>query len=843
MASKRSMRLAAASCVAVFVLNILAPGSAAGIRAEAASSSEGAVSAEKTTGFSDVQDSSKYYYKPVKWAADNKVTYGYKDGTFKPENVVTRAQMVTFLWRLCGSPEPKTKKKPFSDIKKSDYWYKPAIWGNENGIVMGYKDGTFGPKKACTRAQAVTFMYRMSDQKDHLDGAKYTFKDLKGQENKYYYKPAYWGMKAAIVVGLATDDNSVKNFNPQGKVTRGQMVTFLYKLAKYSTKTAGTGALKQNVMHTDGTIPQNDNNGKTVTPKVTVKPTARPTNSANPTSKASSTVTPKPTTRSGATVTPDPTRRATVTSVPSKGAEPTSAPSTKYSYEIIPMLEPFNLFFFVKTDNPDPDTFCFVDKDTKYSDEGTITPLEIRYEDVVYEDRETGRVKGGYICSGSGTDGGTVYLRERTYLYSIPCTNLTTGEVTYDKEFSTKDTDISFKVKAVKSNVDYLIDTYASGKSGFFEKLGAVQSGLDSICLYSSVYVLGELYKSGTYPYNGLSTSPHADQNFYLQDPYSRKGNKSMLISNLYPYIYDSIGFPAMMSSVAKKLEPSAECTKDSYSHYTVHIAYNGETRSFGGAGYGGGQGINKDQILYRFRFDNSSSDAYKKCDMSTIRQRICEYGELTVDEDQGRDLPPLKWAEVRDSVGDGKYLRLIVITSIYGSAGIGYSYMYDNGKTGEGRQAGGNIGYFSNAWFDGRYFNKYEFIQNGTTFDDTLENNPSIVIKDFKAKLPDDGKQYLYYNLEIEKWSGYDSASGTWTGYTTFKYDVSSKTWVADFLKEIRYWNGSYADIEDADFIDACTITLDEAKNMNLDRNTDKEPSDFLIYDMKSPPGTAGKN
>ncbi|MBP5654709.1 MAG: S-layer homology domain-containing protein [Clostridiales bacterium] len=210
------------------------------------------------TEFSDNTDKSKYYYKPVQWAAKYGVTYGYKDGTFRPEGTVTRGQMVTFLWRMCGSPEPQTTKSPFSDINKKDYWYKPALWGNENGIVMGYKDGTFGPKKTCTRAQAVTFMYRMSDGKCHVDAKKYTFSDLKGQESKYYYEAAYWGMKAGIVAGISTKDSNVKKFNPQGNITRGQMVTFLSKLAKYSEATEGTGALTQNVMHTDGKIPSGD---------------------------------------------------------------------------------------------------------------------------------------------------------------------------------------------------------------------------------------------------------------------------------------------------------------------------------------------------------------------------------------------------------------------------------------------------------------------------------------------------------------------------------------------------------------------------------------------------------
>lgn len=226
------------------------------------------VTDEVKTDFSDVKDKSKYYYEPVKWAAKNGITYGYDDGTFKPENTVTRAQMVTFLWRLCGSPEPQTYDFRFKDLHVMDYWFKATMWGIENGIVQGYKDNTFRAKNPCTRAQAVTFMYRMSDKISHLSGGSITFSDLKGKEKEYYYKPAYWGMKASIVVGINTDKKDVKKFNPKGKITRGQMVTFLYKLARYSTKTDGTGALKQNVMHTDGKVPI----GYFVTPSPTPLP-------------------------------------------------------------------------------------------------------------------------------------------------------------------------------------------------------------------------------------------------------------------------------------------------------------------------------------------------------------------------------------------------------------------------------------------------------------------------------------------------------------------------------------------------------------------------------------------
>ena len=117
--------------------------------------------APKTTKnqFPDVK-TSDYFYKAVLWASEKKITTGYKDGTFRPKTVCTRAQTVTFLWRMAGSPAPKTSKNVFSDVKKSDYFYKATLWASEKKIVAGYSDGTFKPQGKCLRRQMVTFLYK-----------------------------------------------------------------------------------------------------------------------------------------------------------------------------------------------------------------------------------------------------------------------------------------------------------------------------------------------------------------------------------------------------------------------------------------------------------------------------------------------------------------------------------------------------------------------------------------------------------------------------------------------------------------------------------------------------------
>ena len=109
--------------------------------------------------FSDVK-SSDYFYKPVIWAVEKGITTGYSGGLFKPQNVCTRAQTVTFLWRLSGKPTPKSDKCKFSDVKKDAYYYEPVVWASEKGIVAGYSDGTFKPQGKCLRRQMVTFLLK-----------------------------------------------------------------------------------------------------------------------------------------------------------------------------------------------------------------------------------------------------------------------------------------------------------------------------------------------------------------------------------------------------------------------------------------------------------------------------------------------------------------------------------------------------------------------------------------------------------------------------------------------------------------------------------------------------------
>ena len=113
----------------------------------------------KTTSFKDIK-SSDYFYKPVLWAVERGITTGVSKEKFDPQGICTRAQTVTFLWRMAGKPAPKSNKSKFSDIKETDYFYKATIWASEKSIVAGYSDGTFKPQGKCLRRQMVTFLYK-----------------------------------------------------------------------------------------------------------------------------------------------------------------------------------------------------------------------------------------------------------------------------------------------------------------------------------------------------------------------------------------------------------------------------------------------------------------------------------------------------------------------------------------------------------------------------------------------------------------------------------------------------------------------------------------------------------
>ena len=175
-----------------------------------------------TVLYKDVTSSKDFWYSPTNYLTAAGVVKGYdKQTKFKPANKCTRAQMVTFIWRLMGEPAPKTKVCKFKDVKEKDYFYKACLWGNEKGIVEGYKNGTFGPQIVCARKHAVTFLWRLAG-KPAPKSDKNKFKDVK--KSDYFYKATIWASEENILAGYKDG-----TFKPNGDCLRRQMVTFLYK--------------------------------------------------------------------------------------------------------------------------------------------------------------------------------------------------------------------------------------------------------------------------------------------------------------------------------------------------------------------------------------------------------------------------------------------------------------------------------------------------------------------------------------------------------------------------------------------------------------------------------------
>ncbi len=159
-------------------------------------------------------------------AVDNHVTYGTNAaGTeFSPLMDCTRAQAVTFLWRAAGSPEPTTKVNPFTDVPVSEYYYKAVLWAVENGITYGTNEAgtTFSPNLTVTRAQVVTMLYRLAGEPAVIGTNDFT--DV--ADNAYYAKAVKWAVANDITYGTGTNPAT---FSPDLNCNRSQIVTFLYR--------------------------------------------------------------------------------------------------------------------------------------------------------------------------------------------------------------------------------------------------------------------------------------------------------------------------------------------------------------------------------------------------------------------------------------------------------------------------------------------------------------------------------------------------------------------------------------------------------------------------------------
>ena len=173
----------------------------------------------QTGVFVDVPEGS-YYEEAVDWAVEKGITNGTGNNYFTPDGICTRAQAVTFLWRVAGSPTPKTEAMPFEDVLNGSYYYEAVLWAVENGITVGTSATTFSPELTCSRAHIVTFLWRAANSPSVKTANPFT--DVAA--DAYYIDAVLWAVKHKITVGT-----TLSTFSPDEGCTRAQIVTFLYR--------------------------------------------------------------------------------------------------------------------------------------------------------------------------------------------------------------------------------------------------------------------------------------------------------------------------------------------------------------------------------------------------------------------------------------------------------------------------------------------------------------------------------------------------------------------------------------------------------------------------------------
>ena len=174
------------------------------------------------SSFVDVPSGS-YYEDAVDWAVANGITTGTDAAHFSPDGICTRAQAVTFLWRAAGRPAPESRTMPFTDVPADSYYYDAVLWAVENGITKGTSSTTFSPDNTCTRAQIVTFLWR--SEQSPAAGSSNPFTDVSA--DAYYADAVLWAVKEAITTGTTRT-----TFSPDAECTRAQIVTFLWRCKK-----------------------------------------------------------------------------------------------------------------------------------------------------------------------------------------------------------------------------------------------------------------------------------------------------------------------------------------------------------------------------------------------------------------------------------------------------------------------------------------------------------------------------------------------------------------------------------------------------------------------------------
>ena len=335
---------------------------------------------------------------------------------------------------------------------------------------------------------------------------------------------------------------------------------------------------------------------------------------------------------------------------------------------------------------------------------------------------------------------------------------------------------------------------------GFFEKLDAVESALSSLAVYPS-RLLDSSKPNQERPYPFFASSPHAELSLNKHVDVYEYSEGGLLLSKVYPFVLDSASYPLTMRNVAKELDINCDVESVPGAHWLIDVT-QGETTKMYGYGCPSGGGSFFTRIVKKdYVFDNSSNDFGRKGSIEKLRARYLEY------QTQGRIdnevlYKQLSGEEVSKVIGSGSW----AIVAVENSRGYGETYAYlslgaDNNSY--------NVA--SNAWVDGRYVDNKERLVLGETFD-----------------------QHQTANIIVRAVTYFDAYGAKHTGDIIYSYDSGTDTWTAlDYYDPYR-WDDGDTELP-AQFI----LTHEQVKAMNLDRNTNSNPTSGVVYNGKVPTGT----
>ena len=466
-----------------------------------------------------------------------------------------------------------------------------------------------------------------------------------------------------------------------------------------------------------------------------------------------------------------------------------------YSYKVRPLLAPFNNIIFVETNNPDPKSFRFVDKTSRYlagagssTNPGTFVALDMSFVDVRYENTSTHRVRGGYLFYDSSclSDGGSLHLQLKS-------------------SGTFKDTGVQVSCAAMKDRYDYLIDTYVGDKTDLFDKMQAVQDGLGGIAIYPlPVMDSNKPNKETPYPY--ITTSIYHERAINRWYEMYERSKDGFLLSAVYPYVLDSQSFPSAMAVIAHRLEPEATISAGMY-HHLVRVTYNGKSQDYGGAGNHAGSDvapIYSKHVDWSYSFDGRIGDWSSNKTLKVMYDKLYNLS-VKADQDIKAAQEMLSDQRIRETVGPGAWVR-VAQEGVIGHH-IWHAYAAAAGD--------GGIVWASDAWVDGRYVDDYEEVRYRAVF----ANHPKakIIVRDMP-----------YTDINGAKHQN----------DVVYNYDEDTDTWRADnYYTVSRNYNKYHGELP-SEFI----LTRGQVEAMGVDKTPDTPPLTGYAFDGASAPGTPFK-